>query len=332
MAVPNMSYFHVSRVHPDTTQENMVEFLKDDFPEVVCDKISAKYPDLYSSFKVGLYATNAEKFLVASTWTTGTRINEDSSCHIIEDDACKEQLNVNNIKIFHLNIKGIKDKVDSLNMFLNCKNVDICLSEYWIQQKMVLTEMNIYGYQLVSAYCRPSRIHGGVCMLVKKNILCKAIDVESFSLEASAEFCALELNQQNMIIIVVYRSCLADVSIFFDKFEELLNSVSSKYEKIVILGDFNIYFNIPNEKYIMEFSSLIARYGLYATISENTRFGITGDSCIDILTNLPESRILTGVADPAIKSDHIGQYIEINLELSKKTSKSKYRKITKKRA
>nr|CAI5862616.1 unnamed protein product [Callosobruchus analis] len=142
-AVPNMSYFHVCRVHPDTTQENKVEFIKDDFPEVVCDKISAKYPDLYSSFKVGIYATNAEKFLDASRWTTGTRIN----------DAYEEQLNVNNIKIFHLNIQGIKDK-----------NVDIiCLSEHWIQQKTVLTEMNIYGYQLVSAYCRPSRIHGYVC-------------------------------------------------------------------------------------------------------------------------------------------------------------------------
>nr|CAI5839229.1 unnamed protein product [Callosobruchus analis] len=88
--------------------------------------------------------------------------------------------------------------------------------------------MNIYGNQLVSAYCRPIKIHGGVCMLIKKNIFCKAIDVERFSLEASAELCALELSQQNMIIIVVYRSCLADVSIFFDKFEELLNSVSSK--------------------------------------------------------------------------------------------------------
>nr|CAI5842028.1 unnamed protein product [Callosobruchus analis] len=217
-------------------------------------------------------------------------------------------------------------------MFLNSNNVDIiCLSEHWIQQKNVLTQMNIYGYRLVSAYCRPTRIHGGVCMFVKKNIFCKVIDIGSFCLEASAEFCALELSQQNMIIIVVYRSCLADISLFFDKFEELLYFISGKYEKIVILGDFNIHFNLSNEKYMIEFSPLIARYGLSATISENTRFGITGDSCVDnILTNLPESGILTGVLDPAIKSDHIGQFIEINLEISKKTSKSKYRKITKK--
>nr|CAI5834463.1 unnamed protein product [Callosobruchus analis] len=155
--------------------------------------------------------------------------NEDSSCHIIENYACEEQLlSVNSIKIFHLNIQGIRDKIDSLNMFLNSNNVDIiCLSEHWIQQKNVLTQMNIYGYRLVSAYCRPTRIHGGVCMFVKKNIFCKVIDIGSFCLEASAEFCALELSQQNMIIIVVYRSCLADISIFFDKFEELLYFISA---------------------------------------------------------------------------------------------------------
>ncbi|VEN37982.1 unnamed protein product [Callosobruchus maculatus] len=153
--------------------------------------------------------------------------DEDSSCHIMKNDVCKEQLIVNSIKLFHLNIQGIRDKIDSLNMFLNCNKFDIiCLSEHWIKQKTVLNQMNIYGYRLVSAYCRPSKIHGGVCVFVKKNITCKVIDVESFSVEACAEFCALELSQQNIIVIVVYRSCLADVSIFFEKFEELLYSIS----------------------------------------------------------------------------------------------------------
>nr|CAI5821210.1 unnamed protein product [Callosobruchus analis] len=85
-------------------------------------------------------------------------------------------------------------------------------------------------------------------------------------------------------------SCLGDFNIFLHQFEDALNTLSEHYEKIIIMGDFNVNF--------IDF-----------TIFEPTRLG-SSPSCIDnILTNI--SQPYSSKVIECCLSDHLAQIIQI---------------------
>lgn len=66
--VPKQIDLHVYRVKPNTSPEAMRDFLKNQFPEVICDPLESKYPSLYSSFRVRIYEKNLEKAMNPDVW------------------------------------------------------------------------------------------------------------------------------------------------------------------------------------------------------------------------------------------------------------------------
>ena len=66
--VPKMTSLHAYRFHPNTSVDNVVQFLKTYFPEVKCDKLQSRHPEEYSSFKVDIYEDNLEAALDPSKW------------------------------------------------------------------------------------------------------------------------------------------------------------------------------------------------------------------------------------------------------------------------
>lgn len=65
-AVSSFTYYHVYQVHPNTYQDDLVDYLKKAFQEATCEKLDSKYPDEYPSFKVGIFENNKNKFLQPS--------------------------------------------------------------------------------------------------------------------------------------------------------------------------------------------------------------------------------------------------------------------------
>lgn len=59
---------HVSNLKPNTSTDDLCEFLRQNFPEVTCSALTSRHPDLYSSFKVGISKTNYAKAMNASMW------------------------------------------------------------------------------------------------------------------------------------------------------------------------------------------------------------------------------------------------------------------------
>lgn len=59
---------HVSNLKPDTTIEELQNFLKNKFSNVKCEKLASRYPDSYSSFKVLIPSTEYDKALNGSNW------------------------------------------------------------------------------------------------------------------------------------------------------------------------------------------------------------------------------------------------------------------------
>lgn len=74
--IPRKLHFFLSRLSPDTNSEDVVDFLKQDFPEVECQPLEVKFPGKYASFKVTVDAQNGEKLLDASIWPSGALVAE----------------------------------------------------------------------------------------------------------------------------------------------------------------------------------------------------------------------------------------------------------------
>lgn len=52
----------------------LVELLKPTFPEVSCEKLVSRHPELYSSFKVGIYEGNFGTAMDPALWPSNACI------------------------------------------------------------------------------------------------------------------------------------------------------------------------------------------------------------------------------------------------------------------
>lgn len=73
--VEKFKAFHVSNLKPSTTVEDLQSFLNKNFAIAKCEKLSSKYPDSYSSFKVLIPDSDYEKALDGSNWPNKANVH-----------------------------------------------------------------------------------------------------------------------------------------------------------------------------------------------------------------------------------------------------------------
>ncbi|CAG9817693.1 unnamed protein product [Phaedon cochleariae] len=73
--VPRKTVLHVCRINKDSSADDLKSTLQKHFPEVHCHQITAKYPDLYSSFKVRILEENFNKAMDPNIWPIGAYVN-----------------------------------------------------------------------------------------------------------------------------------------------------------------------------------------------------------------------------------------------------------------
>lgn len=73
--VPKLVNLHVSRVDLGTSTTDLNELLKNSFPEVSCESLTPKYPNIYSSFKVTIFEDNFRKAMDPKLWPDGACIS-----------------------------------------------------------------------------------------------------------------------------------------------------------------------------------------------------------------------------------------------------------------
>ena len=72
--VPKTVTMHVYRLSPETKVDQLLDFLKPQYPEVTCECLQSKHPDLYSSFKVNIYESNVQSFMDPDKWPSNVRV------------------------------------------------------------------------------------------------------------------------------------------------------------------------------------------------------------------------------------------------------------------
>ena len=101
-----------------------------------------------------------------------------------------------------------------LDVFLEENRIDIfCACEHWL----LPAELHAYKlleFETVTSYCRPSKKHGGVAIFIRRGLVAVEIPVGNFCIEIHFEVSALHLVDENIIVIVIYRSPSGDIEIF----------------------------------------------------------------------------------------------------------------------
>ncbi|CAH0551151.1 unnamed protein product [Brassicogethes aeneus] len=64
----------MSKLCPDTTVDQLTNFLCPKFPEVTCELLNSRNPRIYSSFKITIKKDQLENAMESSTWPAHTRV------------------------------------------------------------------------------------------------------------------------------------------------------------------------------------------------------------------------------------------------------------------
>jgi hypothetical protein len=115
------------------------------------------------------------------------------------------------LKVFHQNIRGLRNKLDELYCHLSHDLLHIiCMSEHHLKDfELQLTYFS--DYTLAAKYCRKFFIKGGVSVFVHSEQKYNTINLEEFTTDKDIEACVIHLpinslGENKFCILTVYRS------------------------------------------------------------------------------------------------------------------------------
>ena len=226
------------------------------------------------------------------------------------DELTKKRKECKTFNIIHQNVCSIRNKIGEIEVFLKSSGDTydvLCFSEHFMSADETAS-LSIGDYTLISSFSRKKHTHGGVMIMVRNNIICSPrTDLVEASVEMTCEFAAIEIKHINLIILTVYRPPGGDFNLFLDIMNSILDILTVYRTYVVVLGDFNIHFNLNNNRK-KGFMDLMNSYGFTEHIFDFTR----QSACLDnVLVNFTEVLDFgAGIVD-AIVSDHRAVHIKI---------------------
>jgi len=182
--------------------------------------------------------------------------------------------NLNYFSIFHQNVRSVNHKIDKITTFFESlsKFPDVFIfTETWLND---ITKLNC-NFNHCDSYhtTRLSRTGGGVSVFVNNNF--NSMSISDLCLcNDTIETCTVQVryDDNDIIIIAIYRPHSGTVQNFTSALIELLNNKKMKGKQVIITGDINInllQFNVSyNEHFINELQSL----NFVPVITKPTRF------------------------------------------------------------
>ena len=207
------------------------------------------------------------------------------SHNIVTDERCvfgkMKDLRLKNPKkviMGHLNINSIPNKFEGI-MNLVKENLDIFLiSETKIDNSFPDAQFFCEGY---SKPYRKDRClgGGGLLMFVNDNIPSRILNAHVIPGDIEILCVEINLKKQKWVIIGIYRPPNMNEMYFFDNLCRVIDYYSKGYDRVMIMGDFNLE---PSDESI---KTIIDSYHLYNLVKEATCFK-GPPKCYDlILTN-----------------------------------------------
>lgn len=113
---------------------------------------------------------------------------------------------VTKFSVFHLNIQGVSDKSNELELLLADYTPDIvCLSEHFLDVNHC-KQFTIDGWYTAASFGRTVHQRGGVSIYCRDEEFVVLEGICDLSVELHCEVVAVKLLKYNMIILTFYRS------------------------------------------------------------------------------------------------------------------------------
>ena len=219
---------------------------------------------------------------------------------------------LNRNTFFHLNCRGLSANWESFRDLLGdihgkTFSFDIIgISEVFSCDRD--KRISLPGYRDIITRCRPNGTRGGVALFIKENIPFKIRDDLSVFIPHIFESLFVEINSQNgkSIIGIIYRpntAPKADLDIFTNTLNDILDIINTERKHSIIMGDMNIdLLKIDVHQKTNDYLESLFSYGFSPTITLPTRLTCNSATLIDhIYTNRTTSTksgiIITDVAD-----------------------------------
>ena len=120
---------------------------------------------------------------------------------------------------------------------------------------------------LIHHFCRGNSGGGGVAVIFKPSIkLVRVFISHGDSFEAVSVKVVLP-NAKNLLCSCIYRT--GSLTSFYQEFDEYLGNIFSRFEKVLLCGDFNIHMDKVSA-HANEFYNLITSYGLHQLVKKTT--------------------------------------------------------------
>ena len=178
----------------------------------------------------------------------------------------------NFLKCGLVNIQSIRNKTVQVRDLITDKSYDIfCVCETWLQEldNACIREMTPSTHSFLHV-ARQGRIGGGVGIFVHSSF--SQVKVVNHYRATSFEYIEVDFKHNNCSysFIVVYRPPNLNARIFFEEFEEFLESINLMAKKVVICGDFNFWLDVTTDRNTMKFNELIDSHQLMNNVAEST--------------------------------------------------------------
>ena len=204
--------------------------------------------------------------------------------------------NAKRIIVGRLNINSIRNKfileesiVKALDLFL--------ISESKLDSTFPMNQFHIFGFKIF----RQDRnlFGGGLILYINEKIPCKPLnDHPTFS---NLEVIATEIhqNKRRWLFIGIYKPPPQSDNEFTNRLSLIIDYWSTKYENLILIGDFNL--STENQ----HLDALIQAYSLNNLLNKPTCFQSNKPTCIDlILTNKKNLFKLSNTFETGILDHH----------------------------
>ena len=171
-----------------------------------------------------------------------------------------------------VNSRSVSNKTFVLNDFFSRHNLDfLFLTETWIGagvgQSSVFSELCPTNCSFISTPRCVGR-GGGVALVFKNDFKVRTLSVGSFS-TFELQCIIVESATSPLACVLIYRPP-KPYKDFITEFSDFLSHFVSLYDRLLILGDFNIHVCCPDRPMFNEFCGLIDAFGLTQHINKAT--------------------------------------------------------------
>ena len=253
-------------------------------------------------------------------------------CEYIEDVHIPPLRNKHSdLRILHLNVRGLVNKQNQLARLLNETQADVALiCETWLT-KSKENLIDIKDNKLFAKH-RADKIGGGVCILAARSLRTRHrpdLEIESEILEHIVT--EIKTDRKNILLVSGYRPPNTNVRKFLKEYKELIQQLRNQKNHEIILGiDHNLdLLKSHQHQQTHDFIELNLKKNLLPTISKPTRVTTKSATLIDnmfVSTNLQQN------LEPLIILDDISDHMPCMITLFNQKKCRKEGRIVKSRS